>query len=259
MDGTLNGDAREAYDTFAPAYDEFNHRYMYERWSGRLLACARAAGLRGGRLLDVGCGTGFSFMVPLAEGMTVTGCDISPGMLERARVKVAGQATLVEADMRVLPTLGEFDLIWSVSDALNYLADGDELRATLGGMRRNLAPGGLIVFDVNTLAGYRGVWVGEQSFEREGRRFRWIGAPREVSAGGIFESTLAGDAMVASTHRQRHFPEEEVRDAVAEAGLRCVAVYGESDGNLELGVDEAHHTKAVYVCEADSGLAEVGG
>ena len=34
-------EVRLTYDTYAPAYEDFNRGYMYERWTGRLLACGR--------------------------------------------------------------------------------------------------------------------------------------------------------------------------------------------------------------------------
>lgn len=87
--GGVGGDsalaARRAYDAFAASYDDFNHRYMYERWTARLLEVARGVGMRGCRLLDVGCGTGLSFVALLDRGWEVTACDISPAMVELAR------------------------------------------------------------------------------------------------------------------------------------------------------------------------------
>jgi SAM-dependent methyltransferase len=252
MSRHLRGDARLAYETLAPSYDAFNSRYEYERWTTRLLDCAGRAGLRGDRLLDVGCGTGLSCVVPLAHGMSVTGCDVSPAMLERARARMAGRAALVEADMRALPLLGEFDLIWSVGDPMNYLSGEEELIATLCGMRRNLDPAGIVLFDLNTLEGYRRVWIDEHRFEGGGRSFGWRGVPRAVIPGGRFEASFEGDGMETSRHRQRHFPRAQVLGAIESAGLRCVEVYGERLGELEPGLDEERHTKAVYVCVQES-------
>ncbi len=133
-------DARRTYDAFAASYDDFNHRYTHEQWTGRLLGKAEGAGLTGRRLLDVGCGTGLSFVAMLARGWEVTGCDISPGMIERARERAGEEATLLVADMRELPSLGEFDLVWAVDDAVNYLMSREEMEAALRGMRRNVAP-----------------------------------------------------------------------------------------------------------------------
>src|SRR5262249_6156918 len=97
-------------------------------------------GLRGKRLLDVGCGTGKSFLPMLKRGWDVTGCDISASMVELARTKVGDAALLSVEDMRELPTLGEFDLVWCLDDAVNYLLSVDELERALSGMRQNLAP-----------------------------------------------------------------------------------------------------------------------
>lgn len=245
--------ARQTYDAFAGSYDEFNHAYMYERWTARLLERARANGLAGDRLLDVGCGTGLSFLPMLERGFRVTGCDISPQMLARARAKLGVREREVElavADMRELPLFGEFDLIWSVNDALNYLLSVPELEATLRGMRRNLAPGGLIVFDVNTLTGYRNFWSGEHVIEHGDKRFSWRGGvAEEVSSGAFYEARFGGDGE-AHVHHQRHFPREEVEMALAAAGLRCVDLAATVDGELGPGLDEDRHTKAVYVCAA---------
>jgi SAM-dependent methyltransferase len=252
--------ARRTYDAFAPTYDEFNRRYMYERWTGRLLAAAQGIGLFGDRLLDVGCGTGLSFIAQIERGFRVTGCDISPAMLARAREKVGDRATLVEADMRRLPVLGEFDLIWSVNDAVNYLRDRGELVATLRGMKANMAVGAVIVFDLNTLAGYRDFWNREVEIEgEEGRSYTWRGHGGEILPGARIETSFGGEGpgVVPHTHYQRHFPEAEVLGALEAAGLQAVLVLGEQDGRLFDGLDEDRHTKAVYVCTED-GTGEVG-
>lgn len=241
--------ARDTYDAFAGSYDEFNHAYMYERWTARLLERAQANGLGGDRLLDVGCGTGLSFVPMLERGWRVTGCDISPQMLERARAKV-GEREDVElsvADMRELPLLGEFDLIWAVNDALNYLLSVAEFEATLRGMRRNLAPGGRIVFDVNTLTAYRDFWSGEHVIEYGDKRFLWNGGEAdEVTSGAFYEARFGGDGE-AHVHRQRHFPPAEVMPAIEASGLRCLDLSATVDGTLDDDLDEDLHSKAVYV------------
>jgi SAM-dependent methyltransferase len=251
-------EARRSYDAFAPSYDDFNHAYMNVRWTARLLARAQAAGLDGGdRLLDVACGTGHSFIPMLARGWRVTGCDISPAMLKLAEEKGEGRARLELADMRSLPRFGEFDLVWAVNDAVNYLLTEDELVAALGGMRRNLAANGLIVFDVNTLATYRGFFGAEHEVRRNGRRFVWSGqmGTGDIAPGAICEAKFGGEGagVEPHVHRQRHFPEQEVMAAIDAAELSCVEVTGERDGDLGPGLDEDLHTKAVYVCRVSPG------
>jgi SAM-dependent methyltransferase len=251
----MAGDSvRDAYDTYAPVYDEFNRGYMYERWTSRLLEKAEEAGVTGRRLLDIACGTGLSSLPMLDRGWTVTGCDISPAMLELAREKVGERADLLEADMRELPDIGEFDLIWAVNDPLNYLLDVEELEATFLGMRRNLAPTGIALFDVNTLVTYRTFFSKEIVVEGKGRRLVWQGqlSPADVSVGTFAEARFdaEGDSELAHVHRQRHFSETEVLTALDAAELDCVALFGEENGELSPGVDEELHTKAVYLCRS---------
>ena len=142
---------------------------------GDLLPKLRLNGLRGRGLLDVGCGTGKSFLPMLERGWEVTGCDISPSMLELARAKAGNAVPLSVADMRELPLFGEFDLVWCSDDAVNYLLSREELEKALSGMRDNLAPGGLLMFDVNALQAYRTFFAEQQRVERGGRRLVWRG------------------------------------------------------------------------------------
>jgi len=254
MDSAGRGEptAKVAYDAFASAYDHFNHDYQYDRWTGRLLAKAKKAGLRGVRLLDVACGTGLSSLPMLDRGFRVTGCDISPAMLNLARAKIGGRARLLVADMRALPALGEFDLVWSLNDSLNYLLSRAELEATLAGFARNLAPAGIALFDLNTLATYRGYFSREIVVEQAGRRMVWQGRsrPDAVAPGSFHEAKFRaeGEAGSEHVHRQRHFPRHEVLAAIEAAGLRCVGLFGEFGGDLFPALDEDVQTKAVYLC-----------
>ncbi|HET9153215.1 MAG TPA: class I SAM-dependent methyltransferase [Solirubrobacterales bacterium] len=256
MDGTWEGGdaARRTYEALAPSYEAFTlgYGYRFETWTATLLARAEQEGLRGDRLLDVACGTGFSFTPLLERGWRVTGCDLSPAMIELARAKVGERAELVVADMRELPDLGEFDLIWSINSGMNYLLGDDELAATLAGMRRNVAPQGLVLFDLLSLKTARTFFVEELPVEREGKRFRWKGALTAdevapgVVGGGVLEEE--GRANPADRHRMRHFGEAEVRQAIEDAGLRCRQVLGEKDGSLVEEFDEEDQTTALYIC-----------
>lgn len=247
------GDAvKETYDAFAPVYDEFNSGYMYERWTGRLLEKAEEAGMGGKQLLDVACGTGLSSLPMLDRGWSVTGCDISPAMLDLAREKVGERVELLEADMRELPDLGAFDLIWAINDPLNYLLSVEELEAAFEGMRRNLAPDGIVLFDVNTLVTYRNYFSREIVVEEKGKRLIWSGrqTAADIVPGMYAEAQFdaPGDSAVAHVHRQRHFGEKDVLTALDRSGLRCISLFGELEGELSPGLDEAHHTKAIYLC-----------
>lgn len=245
----------------APLYDDFTAHYEYEFWTGQLLSVLEREGLQGRRLLDVGCGTGKSFLPMLPRGWQAVGCDVSASMLDLARQKVGDAVRLEIADMRELPRFGEFDLVWALDDAINYLLSAEELEAALRGMRRNLARSGLLLFDVNELLVY-GFYAEGVEVERDGRRFVFQGnATGEVEPGSIsefscFEKQPNGEGQETdhrdvSVHRQRHFTEAEILAAIDRAGLACLNVYGHgTDGIPRQPLDGSVHTKGIYVARA---------
>jgi len=247
--------AEQAYEAMAPVYDDFTAHHDYGLWLGNLVPKLRRHGLSGRRLLDVGCGTGKSFLPMLERGWEVTACDISPAMLDLARAKAGDAVDLSVQDMRKLPMLGEFDLVWSLDDAVNYLLSGDALEQALSGMRANLAPGGLLMFDVNCLEAYRTFFAEEQEVVRGGRRLVWRGqGSGDAAPGAIGEARLEVEArdgvepVESHVHRQRHFPEAEVRERLDAAGLDCLDVYGHGfDAVPKQPVEELVHAKAVYI------------
>ena len=260
-------DPAEAYDSLAFAYDALTADYGHEEWVPALESLARAHGLRGKRLLDVACGTGKSFLPLLERGYEVTGCDASAEMLAVARAK-APAACLIEADMRRLPPLGRFDLVTCLDDALNYLLSASELAAALRGIARNLGDHGLAVWDLNTLAMYRGAFATDALTEAGELFLAWEGqTPPDLATGGFAEATVhvfaAGEdgtwERTASRHRQRHWPAEEVTRLAAHAGLCILAVRGQRRGGvIESGCDELVHTKIVYVACRDGGAGKGG-
>jgi ubiquinone/menaquinone biosynthesis C-methylase UbiE len=257
---------REAYERLAPAYDILTADYHHDRWLAVLEALAREHGLSGHSLLDVACGTGKSFLPLLARGYRVVACDISPAMLARAAEK-APQARLVQADMRTLGRLGAFDLVTCLDDALNYLVDHAELEAALAGIRRNLQPEGIAIWDLNTLAMYRSEFATDRMTDRDGHFLAWRGeTAAEMPAGGPAQATVevftpAGDGLWhrrSSVHRQRHWPRADVRTIARRAGLELLAVHGQHPGAvLDPTLDELVHSKAVYLaCRDDRPAAK---
>jgi len=258
------GWAERTYEAMAPVYDDFTAHHEYDAWLADLVVLLERNGLRGERLLDVGCGTGKSYLPMLRQGWEVTGTDLSAAMLQLAREK-SGEAVRLElADMRELPVFGEFDVVWALDDAINYLLSDDELVRAMIGMRDNLAPTGLLLFDVNALTAYRTFFAETSVVERGGRKLIWRGlAAPDVAPGSICESRLEvapADADVdgiapgeapSLIHRQRHFPEADVLAAFERAGMECLDVYGHGfDGIPRQPLDESTHTKAIYVARA---------
>ncbi len=258
--------AELAYEAIAPVYDEFTSHHDYELWLGNMLPELERLGLNGRRLLDVGCGTGKSFIPMLERGWEVTGCDISASMVELARAKVGDRARLELADMVDLPAFGEFDLVWALDDAVNYLLSVEELESALAGMRRNLAPNGLLAFDVNTLRAYRTFFAATEVVESRGRRLVWRGrAATDTPPGSICEASFEVEpgegrgAIGVEVHRQRHFPAAEVVAALERAGLECLEVFGHGyDAVFKQPLDDLRHTKAVFIARLPGRDAQGG-
>lgn len=93
---------RESYDRASHAYrgDAFEYAgSAYAYWLDRFMAQLPA----GARVLDAGCGNGLPVAHELVRrGFAVTGMDLSPVQIERARVLVPA-ATFVCADMTEAP------------------------------------------------------------------------------------------------------------------------------------------------------------
>jgi ubiquinone/menaquinone biosynthesis C-methylase UbiE len=132
------------YDRNAAAYDR---AARFNILAGeRLVAAVPPGDYR--RLLDVGCGTGFATLAALARfpGVRhVTGVDISQGMVDQFREKLAGRSGfdvhLQVADVLAMEVpAGDADLVLS-SMMLHWI----EHRAqALDAMARALRPGGVL-------------------------------------------------------------------------------------------------------------------
>jgi SAM-dependent methyltransferase len=252
--------ARATYDAFAPHYDAFTAHHDYEAWTTTLEGLARDCGLRGRRLLDVACGTGKSFLPYLDRGYEVVACDISPAVVDIAAAKVGDRARVEIHDMRALPRLGEFDFVCCIDDAVNYLLAEHELASTFSGMARNLAPGGVALFDVNSVVTYRTFFASMAVIPGEDRVLIWEGHASEAfAAGDLAQATLEAIIRRAdgtwsrelAIHHQRHHPHATVQRALRRAGLQPIARRGmRLDGTMTEDFDELENSKAVYVVRA---------
>ena len=117
-----------AYADFAKFYDQImgDRSALIERvrdYVRRYLPDA-------GSLLELGCGTG-AVLAGLADGMQVTGVDLSPEMLAAAAANLTG-ARLVQADISEFSLGATFDVVICVFDTLNHLPTFDAWLAMFG-------------------------------------------------------------------------------------------------------------------------------
>ena len=121
-------------------YDRLFGRGYVEFW----LAQAR---IRGGPVLELGCGTG-KLSIPLAEaGFSVAGLDNSPALLQFAASKNE-DVNWIEGDMRGFDLDERFALIMLPSNNLGHLHTPEDFESCISSVKRHLLPGGAFVIDV---------------------------------------------------------------------------------------------------------------
>ena len=241
----------QPYDPIAFAYDLLVPGHVHDSWLEGIERLALAHGLAGRRVLDVACGTGKSFAPLLQRGYAVTACDVSPRMAALAKLRAKGRAHIFVADMRALPALDPFDLITCLDDAVCHLLSAQDVLAALHGMRRNLAPGGLAVFDVALPRAYAEAADAIAGDDRQVVLWR---APEDRGAEvdvrvDVFTERPDGLYERARLHqRHRRHRVDVLRALAARAGLTVLAVHGQQAGGVLCpDLDEARHRKALFV------------
>lgn len=101
----------------------------------------RYRGRHGGRLLEIGCGSG-DFLVAAADrGYEVTGVEYSPYACERTRSQLGGRGTVIQGEIQdILHQDPSFD-VCVLNDVLEHARDP---RALLSGVHSLLKPGGTL-------------------------------------------------------------------------------------------------------------------
>ena len=140
---------REGYDRASHAYrgDKFEFsRSGYAYWVGQLEPHLAP----GARVLDLGCGNGVPVSRELSQRFRVTGVDLSPVQIERARVLVP-RASFVCADMSTIAFDAEsFDAITAFFSIINLPLD--EQPGLIQRIAGWLAPGGRLLATVGRYA-----------------------------------------------------------------------------------------------------------
>ena len=164
----------KAYDRWAPVYDLVFGRVFEQGRVASIAAAEAHVGPGGGRILEVGLGTGIS-LLSYRPGNRIVGIDISAGMLRRALARVAEHnLTNVEA-LAVMDAkhLAVPDASFDVVVAQYVITAVPNPEATLDEFIRVLKPGGEIIL-VNHLgaeSGFRRAF--EQGFSPIARRLGW--------------------------------------------------------------------------------------
>lgn len=146
-------DVETAYDRWAASYDAHDNPMVYAATAALERRLERFAGQS---VAELGCGTGRNLAALTRAGASgVWGCDLSAGMLERAK-EAAPDATLVQHDItRALPVeTGRFDAAL-VSLAFEHVETLDRPAAELA---RIIRPGGFaLILEIHPFMTLSGV------------------------------------------------------------------------------------------------------
>lgn len=111
-------------------------------------------------VLDLACGTGNLTQELIARGYRVVGLDISNDMLAVARDKLPG-TEFFQGDFLSWGLGRDFDAVACIYDSLNNLLKDEEMVKAFSEVSDHLRPGGIFVFDLNTVYGLKRYWNNE--------------------------------------------------------------------------------------------------
>ena len=182
-------------------------------------------------ILDIGCGTGRHAIELARRGYRVTGVDLSPSQLERARTKAAAAGVAVnfqQADARALPFENDFGLALILCEGGFSLMETDEMNyLILEGTARALRDGGKLI-----LTALSALFPLHRSLQEPLNQ----GGNTETGAGGFdlmtfrfrSELTFRDDGGVEKTLQcdERHFAPSEIRWWLHSAGFGEIAIHG---------------------------------
>lgn len=213
----------EPFTALARVYDAIMADVEYDDWAAFILRLAFDRGWPGGRLLDLGCGTGNATAPMVQRGFEVVGVDASAAMLAVARRKLPS-VRFQRGDFRRLRVRGRFGLVYSVFDALNNLLEPEGFVAAARRVRRLLVPGGLFVFDINTTVGLRDLWEGGRVEGWAGDvYYRWVHSYDSRSGLARVEAFCeTEDGAFTEVHLERPYDPPELRALLSGVGFEAV-------------------------------------
>lgn len=126
------------YDKTAPEYIAKVQAYAPEKEREIFASLVKP----GGKILDAGCGSGRDANYFASLGFTVTGIDLSTGLLSYARLHADPKAKFLEMDLRNIQLTSSFDGIWACASLL-HLTRG-EFAPVIRNFQHMLTPGGVL-------------------------------------------------------------------------------------------------------------------
>ena len=226
----------EAYTSFAAVYDTFMDNIPYEEWEKYLKSLLYEYGVREGLVLELGCGTGNMTEILAQSGYDMIGVDNAEEILEIAiekRMKSGLDILYLQQDMREFELYGTVKAIVSVCDSVNYILEEEELEEVFRLVNNYLDPGGVFLFDFNTVYKYREI-LGDQTIaeNREECSFIWDNYYYEEERINEYELSLfirEGDSELYRKYQETHFQKaydlETMKRLITQSGLEYITAY----------------------------------
>lgn len=207
----------------------------------------------GGRVLEVGCGTG-RVLLPIARaGVEIEGLDASQAMLDRCATALRAEPSGVQrrvklhhGDAREFELGTKFDLVIAPFRVVQHLITIKEQLAFLDSVARHLRPGGVLAFDVfnpnfAALVAADGIEREDtapmklpdgRSFRRAARvrRVRWAEQVSEIEL-IYYLSNERGEEVqrVTDEFEMRWYLKAELIHLLARRGFSPRSIYGDLD------------------------------
>ena len=141
-----------SYERLAASYDELTEDVDYQRRADFLERLFQRARLPVHTVLDLACGTGTMTWLLTARGYELIAVDGSEDMLAAAAAKTGPgiPPVFLHQSMPQLDLYGTVDAAICCLDSLNYLTNPRDVQRTFERLHLFIAPGGTLIFDVNT-------------------------------------------------------------------------------------------------------------
>lgn len=222
----------DAYTSFAEVYDMFMDNVPYEEWSCYLIELLKEYRIEEGVVCELGCGTGKMTRLLADAGYDMIGVDMSEDMLAIASMENPQQILYLCQDMRELELYGTVAAVVSVCDSMNYLLEEDDLLEVFQRVNEYLEPGGVFLFDLNTIYKYETL-LGETTISenRPEGSFIWENYYDAEEQINEYDLTLFIQEKenlyrkFEETHYQRGYSLEKIRTLLEEAGMEFVTAY----------------------------------
>lgn len=222
------------YHTFAQLYDQLFDDELYQKWAAYTMA---NGGQDAQQILDLAGGAGRLAVLLAKQDRAVTVADFSADMLSLASQHAANAEVpliLVEADMRDLTALPQYDLVTCFADSLCYLGNLDDVETTLRQVFTHLNVGGRFLFDMitpyQTDVVYPGYMYNYEDDDHQ-RAFLWRSYQDDDVEHGVihdlaFFNRLADGQYerIGETHFERSYPLETITKTLKRSGFSDVVV-----------------------------------